>query len=109
MFYIDLEKSLTLKKKKLCIIHSFFQISTIIQLYGISAVKPSKKIENIQERALRFMFNNKVSTYEFLLDRCGYTTLHIRQIKTIASKVFKSVHDLNLTFMMEMFNIKEIS
>ncbi len=69
----------------------------------------SKNVENIQERALRFMFNNKVSTYESLLDRCGYTTLYIRRIKTIANDVFKSVHDLIPTFMKEMFNTKEIS
>ncbi len=39
MFYIDLEESLTLKKKKLCIMHSFFQISITVPLYGISAEK----------------------------------------------------------------------
>ncbi len=50
------------------------------------------------------MFNDKVSTY----DRCGYTTVHIRRIKTITNEVFKSVHDLNPTFMKEMFNTKEI-
>ncbi len=55
------------------------------------------------------MFNDKVSTYESLLDKCGYTTLHIRRIKTIANEVVKSVHGLNITFMKEMFNIKEIS
>ncbi len=55
------------------------------------------------------MFNDKVSTYDSLLDRCGYTTLHIGRIKTIANEVFKSVHDLNPTFMKEVFNIKEIS
>ncbi len=69
----------------------------------------SKNVANIQERALRFMFNDKVITYESLLDRCGYTTPHIRRIKTIAIEVFKSVHDLNPTFMKEMFNTKEIS
>ncbi len=47
----------------------------------------SKKVKNIQERALCFMFSYKVSTYESLLDRCGYTTLHIRRIKTIANEV----------------------
>ncbi len=52
---------------------------------------------------------NQVSTYESLLDRCEYITLHIRRMKTIATEVFKSVHDLNPTFMKEMFNTKEIS
>ncbi len=61
----------------------------------------SQKVENIQERALCFMFNDKVSTYESLSDRCGYITLQII-IKTIAI-------DLNPTIMKEMFNTKDIS
>ena len=45
----------------------------------------TKKIEDIQEQALRFMFNDKESSYtcSSLLNKCGYTTLHIRHIKTI--------------------------
>ncbi len=63
-----------------------------------------KNVENTQERALCFMFNDKI-----ILDRCGYTNMHIRRIKTIATKVFKSVHDLNPKCMKAMFNINEIS
>ncbi len=55
------------------------------------------------------MFNDKVSTYDSDLDRCGYTTLHIRRIKTIVTEIFMTVHDLNPTFMKEMFNTKDIS
>ncbi len=105
MFYTDLEESLTLKKKKnmynIFILLNFKYCPIIWQFCGKPA---SKKVENIQERALHFMFNDMVSTYKSLLDRCGYTTLHIRRIRTIATKVFKSVHDLNPTFMKEMFN-----
>ncbi len=36
-----------------------------------------------------------------------YITLHIRRIKTIATEVFKFVHDLNPTVMKEMFNTNE--
>ncbi len=77
-------------------------------IWHFSGTTASKKVENIQERALRFMFNDTVSIYESLLDRRGYTTLHIRRIKTIANEVFKSVNHLNPTFMKEMFNIKQI-
>ncbi len=58
---------------------------------------------------MRFMFKDKISTYKSLLDRFGYTTLHIRRIQTITTEVVKSVHDLNPTFMKEMFNTREIS
>ncbi len=38
----------------------------------------SNKIEHILERAIRFMLNDQISTYYSLLDKCYYTTLHIR-------------------------------
>ena len=69
----------------------------------------TKKIEAIQERALRFMFNDKKSTYDSLLEKCNYTTLHIRRIKTIATEVFKSLHDMNPAFMKDIFQQKDIS
>ncbi len=37
----------------------------------------SKKIEKIQERALRFMLKDQISTYEQLLEKCNYAILHI--------------------------------
>ncbi len=68
----------------------------------------TKKIELMQERALRFLLNDQKSTYLQLLEKCNYITMLIRRIKTIAMEVFKSLHDLNPYFMKEMFNIKEL-
>ncbi len=69
----------------------------------------TKKIETIQEKTLRFMFNDKISTYSSLLEKCNYTTLHImiRCIKAIASEVFKSLNNAN--FMNKMFQVKYIT
>ncbi len=64
----------------------------------------TKKIEAIQERALRFMLNDETSTYSSLLEKCNYTTLHIRHIKAIALEVFKSLNNLNPNFMNKMFH-----
>jgi hypothetical protein len=52
----------------------------------------------MQERALRFMLNDKNSTYNELLEKCNYSTLLIKCIKTIAIEVFKSL-------MLKMLNI----
>ncbi len=48
----------------------------------------TKKIERIRECALRVMFNDHCRTYPALLEKCNYTTLHVRRIKTIACEVF---------------------
>ncbi len=34
------------------------------------------KIKRIQESALRFMLNDQINTYNSLLDKCNYITLH---------------------------------
>ena len=69
----------------------------------------SRKMEKIQERALRFLFNDKRSTYEDLLEKCQSSTLHLRRIKTIALEVFKSLNDLNPPFMKELFTTKSVN
>ncbi len=66
------------------------------------------KIKLIQERALKFLLNDQKSTYYELLEKCNYTTMLIRQIKTISMEVFKSLHDLNPKFMKEFYIIKEL-
>ncbi len=55
------------------------------------------------------MFNDRKSSYSSLLQKCGYNTLLIRYIKTIATEVFKSLYNLNPTFMNQMFEVKIIS
>ncbi len=67
------------------------------------------KIEAIQERALRFMFNDKTSTYSSMFEKYNYTTLHIRHIQAIAPEVFKSLNNLNPNFMNKMFQVKDIT
>ncbi len=54
------------------------------------------------------MLNVQKSTYQEIFEKCNYTTMLIRRIKTIAMDIFKSLHDLNPNFMKEMFNIKEL-
>ncbi len=63
----------------------------------------------MQERAIRFMFNDVKSSYSSPLEKCGYTTLFIKHIKTIATEGFKSLNQLNPTFMNQMFEAKTIS
>ncbi len=46
----------------------------------------TRKIEKTQERALRFLLNDKTSSYALLLEKCNSTTLHLRRIK--ACEVF---------------------
>ncbi len=56
------------------------------------------------------MFNDKKSSYSSLLEKkMRYNTILIRRIKTMATEVFKSLYNLNSTFMNQMFEVKTIS
>ncbi len=54
------------------------------------------------------MFNDQKGSYISLLEKCGYTTLLI-SLHTIRTEVFKSLNNLNPTFMNQMFEAKIIS
>ena len=52
----------------------------------------TKKLEKIQERALRFIYNDYVSNYDTLLALSKMPTLKLRRLRTMASEVFKILH-----------------
>ncbi len=47
------------------------------------------------------MLKYQISTYEQLLEKCNYITLHIRDLRIISTEVFKSLNNLNPSFMKE--------
>ncbi len=66
-------------------------------------------MEKTQERAVRFLLNNKKSSYSSLLEKSRQTTLHLKCIKRIACEVYKSLNKLNPAFMTGMFEERNIS
>ncbi len=93
MYCIDLVVYLIKRKKMLFIILLFWQILIIVHLFCHFCDKSStRKIEKTHERALRFLLNDKTSSYALLLEKSNSTTLHVRGIKTIVCKVFKSLN-----------------
>ncbi len=69
---------------------------------------PKKKIEKAQERALRFLLNDKTSSDAVLIKKSNSTTIHVRRIKAIACDVFKSLYDIYPRFVKEIFENKEV-
>ncbi len=59
-------------------------------------------------KSLKILLNYKTSSYAVLLEKSNSTTLHVRRIKTIACEVFKSLNDLNPSFMKNMFERKDV-
>ena len=65
------------------------------------------KIEKIQYKALK-MFHNSNESYEELLVRNNEVSIHHKQLRILATEVFRSLADINPDFMKSYFTIKEI-
>ena len=55
----------------------------------------TKKMEKIQERALKFIYYENHSTYEELLAKSKLPSLKIRRIRTIAIETFTIINKEN--------------
>ena len=66
----------------------------------------SRKIEHIQERALRAVYKSQTETYEELLTRAKLPTLYNRRLKDIAILVYKVIYGMAARCVPELFTIK---
>ena len=69
----------------------------------------NNRINRIQERALRIVYNDNLSTFNELLLRDGYVTIHERNIQILAVELYKVINDLAPDIMMEVFAKKQSS
>jgi hypothetical protein len=56
--------------------------------------KNSKKLEKVQERTLRFVYEDYNSSYEELLQKAKMTSLQIRRMRTMALEIYKIINKL---------------
>ena len=66
------------------------------------------KLEKIQERALRILFDDYTSSYTDMLEKAGTATLLIQRLRLITLTVFKSLHGLNPPCLNDMFTPKSV-
>jgi hypothetical protein len=66
----------------------------------------SLKMEKIQERALRFIYDDYNISYENLLEKSKLPSLKIRRLKTIAVETFKIIHKNSPSYLHDLINIK---
>ena len=69
----------------------------------------TKKMEKIQERALRFIYDDFVADYNTLLTMSGFPSLKIRRLRLIAQEFFKIYNKDGPTYLHDLVDIKEQS
>ena len=67
----------------------------------------TKKIEKIQERALRFIYSDYSSSYESLLIKSPLPSLRVRRLRTIALESFKILNNLSPVYLNDLLTFKK--
>ena len=65
--------------------------------------KSIRKIEKIQERALRILYDDFDSDSESLLKKSGKCTMEVKRLRILGIEIFKTLNDLNPQFMKDIF------
>ncbi len=66
------------------------------------------RLEKVQERAVRLIFNDKMSTYIDLLRRAGVPSVLIKWQWVLTTKVYKALHGLSPLYIQNLFNEKTL-
>ena len=69
----------------------------------------NNQINRIHERTLRIVYNDQLSSFHELLKRDKATTIHERNIQTLAIELYKVFNDISPEIMKEVFIKKETS
>jgi hypothetical protein len=64
-------------------------------------------MEKIQERALKFIYEDQNSTYEELLEKSKLPSLKVRRIRTIAIETFKIINKQSPLYLHDLVQIKQ--
>ena len=68
--------------------------------------KSSSKVEQIQKRCLRIILDGFTSDYETLLEKGNNSTTNLKRMKILATKIFKTIYNLNPSLMKDIFTSK---
>ena len=103
-----ISKYLSLNAKKhifRSFIMSNFTYCSIV--WHFCGVKNNSKLEKIQERALKIVYNDRESNYQELIERFGTHTMLQSRLRNILLEVFKSFKKVNPAYIQEMFIPKD--
>ena len=68
-----------------------------------------KKIQNLQKRALRFLYNDYEISYEELLLKSDRATMNVNRLRVLCTEIYKTINNLNHNFLRDLFSLREAS
>ena len=85
-------------------VYSNFNYCPIV--WHFSSAKSLHKVERIQERALRFQYDDHNSSYQELIQRSGRCFMHVSRLRSFCIEIYKTMKKLNPSFMEQLFQFK---
>ena len=70
-----------------------------------SSASSLKKIENLQKRALRFLYNDYEILYEKLLLKSDRPIMNVNRLRKLCIEIYKTINNLNAEFMRDLFSL----
>ena len=67
----------------------------------------NNRINNLQERALWIVYQDKLSDFEALLKNDKSVTIHTRTLHYLVTEVYKAKNNISLEIMRDIFHFKE--
>ena len=105
---IRLKRFLDFEEKK-TLINSYFysNFNHCPLVWMFSSAKSLNKVESLQKRALRFLYDNYDSSYESILKISGKSTVNVNRLRSLCIEIFKTLNNINPAFMNEIFELRK--
>ena len=96
-----------LNKKRLLLNAFFMSQFSYCQLVWMSHIlTKNNKINRLHERCLRLIYNYKKSSFEQLLEIDSSVSVHDRNLRALATEMYKIYHGISLTIMNEIITLR---
>ena len=76
-------------------------------VWMFSSAKSLNKVESLQKRALRFLYDDYNASCESVLKLAGKSTVNVTRIRSLCIKIFKTLNNINSAFMNEIFVLRK--
>ena len=95
--------------KKRSLMNAFFnsQFNYCPLIWMCHSRENNNKVNRLHERCLRIIYNDKRSSFNALLEKDGSASIHERNIKILATEMFKVSKNLAPSEMQEIFKLKD--
>ena len=72
-----------------------------------STAKSLNKLDSLQKRALRFLYNDYTISYEGLLEKGGKVKMNVYRLRNLCFEIYKTINKLNPEFVNNISKVKE--